>query len=86
MHRSVRSYPKSHEDVPLGPNINVAIAVWPELILQIAKIWFDWWKLLKFDLTDGLHPSVSNLSKCFDFQPNLNEAFLICPDLIEAVW
>jgi len=41
--------------------------------------------LSKFDLTDGLHPNVSNLSKCFYFHPNLNEAFLICPDLIKAV-
>jgi len=38
-----------------------------------------------FDLTDGLHPNVSYLSNCFYFHPNLNEAFLICPDLIEAV-
>jgi len=38
-----------------------------------------------FDLTDGLHPNVSCLSKCFYFHPNFNEAFLICPDLIEAV-
>jgi len=38
-----------------------------------------------FDLTDGLHPNISYLSKCFYFHPNLNEAFLICPDLIEAV-
>jgi len=41
--------------------------------------------LPKFDLTDGLHPNVSNLSKRFHFHPNLNEAFLNCPDLIEAV-
>jgi len=38
--------------------------------------------LPKFDLTDGLHPNESNLSKRFYFHPNLNEAFLICPDLI----
>jgi len=36
-------------------------------------------------LTEGLHPSVSNKSKCFCFHPNLTEAFLLCPDLIEAV-
>jgi len=36
-------------------------------------------------LTDGLHPNVSNLSERFYFHPNLNEAFLICPDLFEAV-
>jgi len=41
--------------------------------------------LAKFDLIDGLHLSVSNLSKCFCFHPSLIEAFLICPDLIEAV-
>jgi len=40
--------------------------------------------LAKFDLTDGLHPSVSNSSKCFCFYPHLIEAFLICPDFIEA--
>jgi len=40
--------------------------------------------LQKSDLTDGLHPNV-NLSKCFYFHPNLNEAFLICPDSPEAV-
>ena len=39
----------------------------------------------KFDLTDGLHPIVSNLSKHFNFHQNLNEALLIFPDLIEAV-
>jgi len=38
-----------------------------------------------FDMTDGLHPRVSNLSKYFCFHPSLIEAFLICPDLIEAV-
>jgi len=36
-------------------------------------------------LADGLHPNVSNLSKGFYFHANLNEAFFICPDLIEAV-
>jgi len=41
--------------------------------------------LAKFDLTDGLHQSVSKKSKCFCFHPSLIEAFLICPDLIEAV-
>jgi len=41
--------------------------------------------LTKFDLTDGLHPRVANLSKCFCFHPSLIESFLICPDLIEAV-
>jgi len=41
--------------------------------------------LAKFDLTDGLHPSVSKLSKCVCFHPSLIESFLICPDLIEAV-
>jgi len=41
--------------------------------------------LPKFDLTDGLHPNVSNLSKRYYYHSNLNEAFLICPDLIEAV-
>jgi len=38
-----------------------------------------------FDSTDRLHPNVSNLSKRLYFHPNLNAAFLICPDLIEAV-
>jgi len=42
-------------------------------------------KFPKFDLTDGHHANVSNLSKRFYFHPNLNETFLICPDLIEAV-
>jgi len=41
--------------------------------------------LAKFDLTDGLRPSVFSLYKCFCFHPNLIEAFLICPNLIEAV-
>jgi len=41
--------------------------------------------LPKFGMTDGLNPNVSNLSECFYFHPSLNEAFLICPDLIEAV-
>jgi len=41
--------------------------------------------LPKFDLTDGLHGNVSYLSKCFYFHPNLNKAFLNCPNLIEAV-
>jgi len=41
--------------------------------------------LAKFDLTAGLHPSVSSLSKCFCFHPSLIEAFLICPNLIETV-
>jgi len=41
--------------------------------------------LAKFDLTDGLHPSVSSFSKCFCFHPSLIEAFLISPNLIEAV-
>jgi len=41
--------------------------------------------LAKFDFTDGLQPNVSNISKCFYFHLNLNEAFLICPDLIEVV-
>jgi len=41
--------------------------------------------LAKINLTDGLHPSVSNSSKCFCFHLSLIEAFLICPDLIEAV-
>jgi len=39
----------------------------------------------KFDLTDGHPPNASTLSKCLYFHPNLNEAFLISPDLIEAV-
>jgi len=38
-----------------------------------------------FDLTNGLHPSVSSLSKCFCFHPSLIEAFFICPNLTEAV-
>jgi len=38
-----------------------------------------------FDLTDRLHPNISYISKCFYFHPNLNEAFLVCPDLIEAI-
>jgi len=41
--------------------------------------------LPKFDLIDGLHRNVSYLSKCFYFHPNLNEAFLICPNLLEVV-
>jgi len=41
--------------------------------------------MANFDLTDGLHQSVSNESKCFCFHPSLIEAFLICPDLIETV-
>jgi len=40
-------------------------------------------KLLK--IPEGLHPNVFNLFKRFYFHPNLNETFLICPDLIEAV-
>jgi len=42
-------------------------------------------QIAKFDLTDGIHASISNLSGRFYFHPNLNEAFPICPDLIEAV-
>jgi len=40
-----------------------------------------------FDLADGLYRNVSylGLSNRFYFHPNMNEAFLICPDLIEAV-
>jgi len=41
--------------------------------------------MARFDLTDGLHPSVSSLSKCFCFYPSLIEASLICPNSIEAV-
>jgi len=41
--------------------------------------------LPKFDLTDGRHPNVSNLCICIYFHPNLNEAFLIRPDLIEPI-
>jgi len=41
--------------------------------------------LAKFDLTDGLHTSVSSLSKCLCFHPSLIEGFLICPNLIEVV-
>jgi len=41
--------------------------------------------LAKFDLTDGLHPSISSLSKFFCFHPSLIEAFLIGQNLIEAV-
>jgi len=33
MNKAVWSYPKLNEDVPLGPNSNGAIVVWPELIL-----------------------------------------------------
>jgi len=40
--------------------------------------------LAKFDLTDGLHPSVSSLCECFCFHPSLIEAYLICPNVIEA--
>jgi len=40
--------------------------------------------LPKFDLTDGLHANVFNLSERFFFHPDLSESFLICPDLIEA--
>jgi len=40
--------------------------------------------LPKFDLTDEFHANISNLPKCLYFHPNLNEAFVICPDLIEA--
>jgi len=41
--------------------------------------------LKNFDLTNGLHPSVSSLTKYFCFHQSLIEAFLICPNLIEAV-
>jgi len=41
--------------------------------------------LPKFDLTDGLHSNVCNVFKRFYFHPNLNDAFLICRDLIEVV-
>jgi len=41
--------------------------------------------LAKFDLTDEPNPSVSSLSIFFSFHPSLIEAFLICPNLIEAV-
>jgi len=30
--KAVWSYPKLNEDIPLGPNLNGAIAIWPELI------------------------------------------------------
>jgi len=39
----------------------------------------------KSDLTDGLHPNVSNTTECFYFHLNLNETFLICLNSIEAV-
>jgi len=42
-------------------------------------------QIAKFDLADGLYPNVSNLCKCFQFHPNLDKSFLICPDIIEAV-
>ena len=32
MNKAVWSYPKLDKDVPLGPNLNEAIVVWPELI------------------------------------------------------
>jgi len=54
MHRSVRSYPKSHEDVPLGPNINVAIAVWPELIYS---------SLLEFTQINTICGNISNFTQ-----------------------
>jgi len=40
-------------------------------------------KLLK--IAEELHPNAFNLFKRFYFHPNLNETFLICPDLIKAV-
>jgi len=51
--------------------------------IEIVKIYCC--KLPNFELTDGLHPNVSHLSKNSHFHPNLNEAFIICSDLIEAV-
>ena len=51
---------------------------------EVVHIEWSCCKLAKFDLTDGLHPSVSSLSKCFCFHPSLIKAFLICPDLLEA--
>ena len=44
-------------------------------LLQIAKVWFDWWT----------STNVSNLSKRFYFHSIFEWSFLICQDLIEAV-
>jgi len=59
----------------------------PVRLPPVARLSLNKWinKLPKFDLTDGLHLNISYLSKCFYLHPNLNEAFLICPDLIEVV-
>jgi len=53
--------------------------------LKLLTIEWSCCKLPKFDLTEGLHSNVSHLSKHFYFHPNVIEAFIICPDLIEAV-
>ena len=62
-----------------------------QLWTRLFEVAHSWMKLLqicklpKFDLIDGLHRIVSYLSKCFYFHPNSNEAFLICPNLTEAI-
>jgi len=40
-------------------------------LLQIAKVWFDWWT----------STNVSNLSKRFYFHSKFEWSFLICQDL-----
>jgi len=44
-------------------------------------------QIAKFDLPDGHYPNDSILCKYFQFHPNLYrpKAFLICPDIMEAV-
>jgi len=43
-------------------------------LLKIGKISFDWWT----------SPKCFQLIYMFLFSPKLIEAFLICPDLVEA--
>jgi len=39
MNKAVWSYSKLNKDVPLGPNLNGAIVVWPELsLLEFTQI------------------------------------------------
>ena len=40
--------------------------------LKLPTIEWSCCKLAKFDLTDGLYPSVSSLSKCFCFSPKFD--------------
>jgi len=87
-------FPNLSEALIVNPDISKCTKISKELF-HIAQLWTrclklptiesSCCKLPKFDLTDGIHANVSNLSKRFYFHPNLNEAFLICPDFIEAV-